>query len=75
MLRTTRAIFDRYHIVALSDLRDAARKLEINQQTEREALQKSRASEFGQSLGRVAPKLQQIRKPLEASLSSAPLPN
>ena len=31
----TRAIFDRYHIVAPSDLRDAARKLEIHQQTER----------------------------------------
>ena len=46
-----RAIFDRYHIVAPSDLRDAARKLEVNQQKERAALKKSRASEFGAEFG------------------------
>jgi integrase len=52
----TRSVFDRYHIVAPSDLRDAARKLETSQGQEREALEKSRAPEFGQSLGIVAPK-------------------
>jgi hypothetical protein len=36
----TRSVFDRYHIVAPSDLRDAARKLETSQQQEREALRK-----------------------------------
>ncbi len=52
----TRAVFDRYNIVAQSDLREAARKLETNQTKEREAIQKSNAPEFGQTLGRVAPK-------------------
>src|SRR3954469_5038676 len=55
----TRSVFDRYHIVAPSDLREAARKLENSQQQEREALEKSRASEFGQSLGRVWAELHQ----------------
>ena len=48
----TRAIFDRYHIVAQSDLADAAHKLEINQQRELEAAsrrEKSRVAEFGQN--------------------------
>jgi len=69
----TRAIFDRYHIVAQSDLADAARKLEINQQRELEASvrEKSRAPEFGQSLGRTAPKLGNA----EFSPSARPLPN
>ena len=58
----TRSVFDRYHIVAPSDLRDAARKLETSQTMEREALQKSRAPEFGHSLGTSAPKLQQSGK-------------
>lgn len=71
----TRSVFDRYHIVAPSDLREAARKLENNQQNEREAIEKSRAPEFGQSLGIVAPKLQQNSKILKSELSSAPLPN
>jgi integrase len=70
----TRAIFDRYHIVAQSDLADAARKLEINQQRELEAAsvrEKSRAPEFGQSLGRTAPKLGNP----ESSPSPSLLPN
>lgn len=45
----TRSIFDRYHIVASSDLREAACKLENSQRQHREALEKSRASEFGHS--------------------------
>jgi len=52
----TRSVFDRYHIVAPSDLREAARKLETSQQQEREMLEN--APEFGHSLGTVAPKLQ-----------------
>jgi len=51
----TRSVFDRYNIVAPSDLRDAARKLETNQRKERELLKKSGAPEFGQTSGRVAP--------------------
>jgi hypothetical protein len=47
----TRSVFDRYHIVAPSDLRDAACKLETSQGLEREALEKSCAPEFGQTLG------------------------
>ena len=68
----TRSVFDRYHIVAPSDLREAARKLENNQQQEREALEKSRAPEFGQSLGIVAPKLQQNSKIFKLNPSMAP---
>lgn len=71
----TRSVFDRYHIVAPSDLREAARKLEINQQEERETLKKSRASEFGHSLGIVAPEVQQNSKVLKTPSASAPLPN
>ena len=58
----TRSVFDRYHIVAPSDLRDAARKLETSQRQEREALEKSGASEFGQSSGRGAPELEHTRE-------------
>jgi hypothetical protein len=71
----TRSVFDRYHIVAPSDLRDAARKLENTQQQERAALEKSRATEFGHDLGMVAPKLQQNRKILKLNPSMAPRPN
>jgi integrase len=71
----TRSVFDRYHIVAPSDLRDAARRLENTQQQEHEALQKSGASEFGHSLGTIAPKLQQNSKILKSYPSMAPLPN
>ena len=53
------------------DLRDAARKLEAREREEREALEKSRASEFGQSSGRVSP---ESGHPAEL-LSRAPLPN
>jgi len=56
-------------------LRDAARKLETIQKMEREALENSRAPEFGHSLGTVAPKLQQNHEILELSSSRAPLPN
>jgi len=71
----TRSVFDRYHIVAPSDLRDAARKLETTQTMEREALEKSRAPEFGHSLGTIASKLQQNSKALNSATSMAPLPN
>jgi integrase len=71
----TRSVFDRYHIVAPSDLREAARKLETSQQQEREALEKSRAPEFGHGLGTLAPKLQQNGKILKASSLMASLPN
>jgi hypothetical protein len=53
----TRSVFDRYHIVAPSDLRDAARKLETNRRAEREELEKPRAPEFGQSSGMIAQKV------------------
>jgi hypothetical protein len=39
----------RYHIVAPSDPREAARKLEASRGQEREGLEKSRLPEFGQS--------------------------
>jgi hypothetical protein len=71
----TRSVFDRYHIVAPSDLRDAARKLEMTQKMEREALENSRAPEFGHSLGTVAPRLQQNHQNVEPSPTTAPLPN
>jgi hypothetical protein len=68
---TGASVFDRYHIVAPSDLRDAAHKLEISQREEQEALEKSGAIEFGQTSGRVAPELGHTpERP-----SSAPLPN
>ena len=53
----TRSIFDRYYIVARTDLREAARKLETSQQ-EREALEKSRAPEFGHRCTKTAAKQQ-----------------
>lgn len=67
----TRTIFDRYHIVAPSDLREAARKLETSQKQEREAMEKSGVPDFGQSSGRVAP------KPGNGALAHlpAPMPN
>ena len=67
----TRSVFDRYHIVAPSDLRDAARKLETSQGLEREALETSRAPEFGQSSGIVAPKTANANE----ALAPAPPPN
>ncbi len=51
----TREIFDRYHIVAPADLREAALKVENYQQRERQTLQKAKdAEEFGQSSGNLA---------------------
>ncbi|MGA9791761.1 MAG: hypothetical protein WBQ43_13790 [Terriglobales bacterium] len=45
----TRAVSDRCNIVAPSDLRDAAHKLEVSQGLEREAMEKSGVPDFGQS--------------------------
>jgi integrase len=59
-----------YQIVAPSDLRDAARKLETSQRQEPEALEKSGASEFGQSSGRGAPELEHTRE--RPSVTSLP---
>jgi hypothetical protein len=59
----TRSVFDRYHIISPTDIRDAARKLEVNRAREVEqlaGLEESKASRFGQSLGRVAPKEGQV---------------
>jgi hypothetical protein len=67
----TRAVFERYNIVAPSDLEDAARKLEMSQGREREALEKSGAAEFGQSSGIVAPRPGNAH----TALASAPLTN
>lgn len=52
----TRSVFDRYHVVAPSDLRPAARKLEAAQQEETEDLKKSSATEFGHTFAHSAPK-------------------
>jgi hypothetical protein len=41
------SLFDRYHIVAPADLRDAALKVEANQRQEQEAIRNSSAPEFG----------------------------
>jgi hypothetical protein len=41
------SLFDRYHIVAPADLRDAALKVEANQRQELEAIRNSSAPEFG----------------------------
>jgi hypothetical protein len=67
----TRSVFERYNIVAQSDLQDAARRLEASQGREREELEKSIAPEVGQTLGRVALKTvsEQMVPPLP------PLPN
>jgi integrase len=64
----TRSIYDRYRIVPPKDLRDAARALEASQ---RDALEKSQAPEFGQTLGRVAPKTENANE----APAPAPLPN
>jgi hypothetical protein len=52
------AVFHRYHIVAPSDLDDATRKLEVNQQMERE-IHNAQSDDFGRTSGIVAPKLGQ----------------
>jgi len=74
----TRAVFDRYDIVSPSDIRDAARKLEAKRAREAEQiadLERSKASQFGQILGRVAPKSVQMRGTRSAPLPPARLPN
>jgi integrase len=55
----TRSVFERYAIVSQSDIRDAMTKLEAGQQRENaEAPEEKRTAEaqFGQILGRIAPK-------------------
>jgi hypothetical protein len=71
----TRSVFDRYNIVAQSDLREAARKLETNQRDERKALENSRAPEIGQTLGIVAQKVQQNREVIDVPSPDGMLPN
>ncbi|MFY9646279.1 MAG: hypothetical protein WAK29_13940, partial [Terriglobales bacterium] len=68
----TRSVFERYNIVAQSDLQDAARKLEASQKQGREKTDNPISpDEFGQSLGIVAPKtVEEQMVPL-----LAPLPN
>ena len=67
----TRSIFDRYHIVAPSDLREAGANSKIvNNKIAR--LSKSPAR---RSLGIVARKLQQKSKIIKSYPSMAPLPN
>jgi len=74
----TRAVFDRYDIVSPSDIRDAARKLEAKRAQEAEQiadLERSKVSQFGQSLGRVAPKRGQVSDSGSAHSASVLLPN
>jgi len=71
----TRSVFDRYHIVAPSGLRDAACKLETSQSLERQALEKSRAPEFGQTLGIVAKNSTKNEAAARLQLTAAGLPN
>jgi hypothetical protein len=55
----TRSVFERYAIVSQSDIRDAMAKLEAGQQwdnAEAAREQNSSGEQFGQSLGRVAPR-------------------
>jgi len=55
----TRSVFERYAIVSQSDIRDAMSKLEAGQQRDNaEAARDKKAAEdqFGQGLGRIAPK-------------------
>jgi hypothetical protein len=55
----TRSVFERYAIVSQSDICDAMAKLEAGQQrdnAEAAVRLKSAEEQFGQSLGRIAPK-------------------
>jgi integrase len=54
----TISVFQRYHIIAPSELKEATRKLETSQEQERELL-KAQSRHFGQSLVRVVPKVVQ----------------
>jgi hypothetical protein len=70
-------VFVLYILIAQQhvELREAARKLETSQQQEREALEKSRAPQFGQSLGIVAQKVQQNRELIDFPSPDGMLPN
>jgi hypothetical protein len=65
----TISVFQRYHIIAASELKEATRKLETSQEQERELL-KSRARYFGQNSVRVARK--QVQTDLIALTISQP---
>jgi integrase len=67
----TRSVFDRYHIVAANDLREAARKVEIHHEREAAAQKKSKTPDFEQSLGRIAPKADNLM----IAPRPSPLPN
>jgi hypothetical protein len=67
----TRSVFDRYHIVSRSDIAEAARKVEANQESDAAAQKNSDASTFGQNSGRVAPKTGNAR----SAASPTSLPN
>ena len=71
----TISVFNRYHIVSPADRQEATRKLEISQKLEREALEKSQAPEFGQSLGMVARKQVQMADTAAAVAAPSVLPN
>jgi hypothetical protein len=71
----TISVFQRYQIVSPADLQDATRKLEISQKQEREALEKSQASDFGQSLGMIARKPEQTAKAGIPAAAPTALPN
>jgi hypothetical protein len=62
----TISVFQRYHIIAPSELKEATRKLETSQKQERELL-KARARYFGQSAVRAA------RKPVQTDLIALPI--
>jgi hypothetical protein len=60
----TRSVFERYAIVSQSDICDAMAKLEAGQQrdnAEAAVRLKSAEEQFGQSLGRIAPKKADIQ--------------
>ena len=67
-------VFNRYAIIAPADKQEATRKLEISQEQERELL-RSQATEFGQSLGRVARKTEQTGEVGIVAAAPAVLPN
>jgi integrase len=68
----TRSVFDRYHIVASSDLREATRKLEASQSDERKTLEQA---QFGQSSGIVVEKSTGIDAQAENRPKGFALPN
>jgi hypothetical protein len=68
----TRSIFDRYHIVSQSDIRDAVRKVELSRARE---VEQARGEQFGPSSVRIAPKEGQAGDRDEASLTLDQRPN